>query len=59
MNDIAEQLDLAGDALARAWYQDHLRRHRPSAVLNRRRFVIGIVFATLVVGGASRSQPVS
>jgi hypothetical protein len=53
MNDIAEQLDLAGDALAKAWHQDHLRLHHRSAAPNRRRLVIGIVFAALVVGGGA------
>lgn len=48
MTDIAEQIDHVGDALQRAWRDDH-SSHRRRAV-RPRRLVLGIALAAAVVG---------
>ena len=52
MTDIAEQLDQVGNALQRAWREDH-SSHPRRAVRRPRRLVLGIVIAAVVVGGGA------
>lgn len=48
MNEITEQLALAGDALQRAWQKDHAQRVRSAP--RRKRVAVGTAIAALVIG---------
>jgi hypothetical protein len=52
MNEVAEQLELVGDALQRAWRHDHVtHRQQPITRFGRRRVAIAATLAVLALGG--------
>lgn len=54
MTDVSAQLDQLGDALQRAWREDHLKRRRRLFLRRPRRLVVVLALvATATVGGAA------
>lgn len=53
MTEVAEQLDRVGDALQRAWRQDHLRHQRHRLSRGPRRLAVVLALVAVLVGGGA------